>query len=417
MKIRQFFSRLLHPGFWGGATGDASGSQRNEPTIGILPGVYPVTPDKGLQISAVWSCVTLLTETIASIPIVVFETDKTGNKTEARRSRLWQVLRQPNQNMTAHDFWVAMGLNRFLRGNAYARIVRDSTGELVALIPMAADQMEVGVVEGEIVYKYTKDGNITYYKADKILHWKGLGNGIVGLSTLEYMQATTQELVNAQKNATEMYGNGRQLQGILTIDQDLNERQTREIKKRFANMTPIAGDPADWLHVLPGDMKYQQVSLSAADAQLLETRKYGIDEIGRWFGVPSALINSSGGTAATGIEPIVESFYRSTIHPLCTALEQAIRQRVMTEAERESMTCEFKMNALQRANIQARYSSYAQGLQNGFMTRNEVRRLENLPPIEGADQLTAQNNLFPVEMLGKQGTGQSQTPLGDPIKQ
>ena len=81
------------------------------------------------------------------------------------------------------------------------------------------------------------------------------------------------------------------------------------------------------------------------------------------------------------------------------------------------MTCEFKMNALQRANIQSRYSSYAQGLQNGFMTRNEVRRLENLPPIEGADQLTAQNNLFPVEMLGKQGLGQSQTPLGDPIKQ
>ena len=81
------------------------------------------------------------------------------------------------------------------------------------------------------------------------------------------------------------------------------------------------------------------------------------------------------------------------------------------------MTCEFKMNALQRANISARYNSYSQALQNGFMTRNEVRKLENLPPIEGADQLTAQNNLFPVEMLGTQGTGQSQTPLGDPIKQ
>ncbi len=231
------------------------------------------------------------------------------------------------------------------------------------------------------------------------------------------MQATTQELVNAQLNATEMYGNGRQLQGILTIDQDLNDRQVKEIKRRFANMTPIQGDPADWLHVLPADMKFQQVSLSAADAQLLETRKFGIDEIGRWFGVPSALINSSAGVAATGIEPIVESFYRSTIQPLCIALEQAIRQRVMTFEEREKFTCEFKMNALQRANISARYQSYSQALQNGFMTRNEVRKLENLPPIKGADELTAQNNLFPVHMLGTQGTGQSQTPLGDPIKQ
>lgn len=417
MKIKQIFSTFFRSGFWGGATGDASGLQRSEPPVGILPNVYPVSPDKGLQISAVWACVTILAETIASIPIVVYETDNKGNKREARQSRLWHVLRQPNQHMTPHDFWIAMGLNRFLRGNAYARIVRDSTGELVALVPLSADQMDVGVIGDELVYQYTKDGNVTCYAAENILHWKGLGNGIVGLSTLEYMQATTQEQVNAQRNATEMYGNGRQLQGILTIDQDLNERQVKEIKKRFANMSPIVGAPADWLHVLPGDMKFQQCSLSAADAQLLETRQYGIDEIGRWFGVPSSLINASGGTAGSGIEPIVESFYRSTIHPLCIALEQAIRQRVMKESERETMTCEFKMNALQRANIQARYSSYAQALQNGFMTRNEVRKLENLAPVDGADALTAQNNLYPVEMLGKQGTGQSQTPLGDPIKQ
>ena len=417
MKLKQFFSALIRPGFWGGATGDVSGLQRNEPTIGVLPNVYPVSPDKGLQISAVWACVTILAETMASIPIVVFEHDKKGNKVEARNSLLWRVLRQPNALMTAHDFWVTMGLNRFLRGNAYAKITRNSQGDLVSLMPMSADQMQVGIVDGELLYQYNKDGNIDIYKADKILHWKGLGNGIIGLSTLEYMQATTQELVNAQLNATEMYGNGRQLQGILTIDQDLNDRQVKEIKRRFANMTPIQGDPADWLHVLPADMKFQQVSLSAADAQLLETRKFGIDEIGRWFGVPSALINSSGGTAASSVEQIVESFYRSTIHPLCTALEQAIRQRVMTFEEREKFTCEFKMNALQRANISARYSSYAQALQNGFMTRNEVRKLENLPPIEGADELTAQNNLFPVHMLGTQGTGQSQTPLGDPIKQ
>lgn len=417
MNITRFFSTLLHPGYWGGATGDVSGLQRHEPSIGILPNVRPVPPDKGLQLAAVWACVTLLAETMASIPLVVFEVDRKGNKTEARNSRLWQVLRNPNQNMTPHDFWLAMGLNRFLRGNAYARIVRDSEGDLIALIPMAADQMEVGVVDGEVVYQYNKDGNLDYYKADKILHWKGLGNGIVGLSTLEYMQATTQEMINAQTNATDMYGNGRQLQGILTIDQDLSDRQVKEIKRRFANITPIVGDPADWLHVLPGDMKFQQCSLSAADAQLLETRQFGIDEIGRWFGVPSALINSSGGTAASGVEQIVESFYRSTVHPLCTALEQAIRQRVMTSEERDHMTIEFKMNALQRANIQARYGSYAQALQNGFMTRNEVRKLENLAPMEGADELTAQNNLYPVNQLGQQGGGQSQTPLGNPVKQ
>ena len=291
MKISSIFGSIAHMVGWGSPIGDASGVQNRLPTGAAVSGVRPIPPDHGLQLSAVWSCVTLLAETIASLPIVVYRRDSDGNREEERNCRVWQVLRAPNANMTPHDFWLAMGLNRFLRGNAYALITRDGAGQLVSLTPLAADQMEVGVVNGEVVYQYYKDGNLYEFRADKILHWKGLGNGIVGLSTLEYMQATTAELVNAQKNATTMYGNGNQLTGLLMIDQDLTEDQIRQLRERYGNLPPVTGNSSDWLHVLPGDMKYQQIAMSAADAQLLETRQFGIEEIGRWFGVPLSLIH------------------------------------------------------------------------------------------------------------------------------
>lgn len=396
---------------------DGSGLQRREPMMRAIRGSSPVLPDQGLQISAVWACVTLLAETIASLPLVVMRVDKNGDKSEARETRVWEVLRnRPNAQMTAHDFWLAMSLNRFLRGNAYALITRDAQGELVSLVPLSADQMEVAVVDGQVVYQYERDGRITVYAADKILHWKGIGNGIIGLSTLEYMQATTQELMNAQTNAAEMYGNGRQLTGLLCIDQDLSSKQIAELKARYSNLDPVLGSANDWLHVLPGDIKYQPISMSAADAQLLETRQFGIDEIARWFGVPSALINASGGVTNTGLETITEHFYRATIAPLCAALEQAIQQRVLSLDERVAgLAVEFKMNALTRANIETRYKTYATGLQNGFLTRNEVRRMENLKPAAGADDLTAQMNLAPLDKLGQSASGG--TAGTEPIKQ
>lgn len=417
MKISTFLGAIVRRGLWGSAVGDSSGFQRQEPSVNLVRNSRSLTPDAGLQISAVWACVNILSETIASLPLVVFKQDADGDKQEARDSRLARVLRQPNQMMTAHDFWVCMSLNRFLRGNAYALISRDSYGNLVSLVPLSSDQMDVAVIEGEPVYQYYKDGQMRVFAADKIFHWKGLGNGVVGLSTLEYMRATTEEMSNAQTNATELYGNGRQLTGLLTIDQDLSDSQIAQLKQRYSSLPGLTGGASDWLHVLPGDLKFQQISMSAADAQLLETRTFGIDEIGRWFGVPSALINSSGGASGTGIEQVIEAFYRSTVHPLCTAIEQALRRRVMNYRERESMTVEFKMNALQRANISTRYDSYSKALQNGFMTRNEVRKLENLPAVDGADELTAQSNLWPVRKLGEQSADQSQTPLGEPIKQ
>ena len=416
MKIRSFFGQFFS-GLWGGGLSDYSGLQESAPSITLNKEEPYISPEAGMQLSAVWSCINLLSETMATLPVVIYEVKRNGDKIPARDTRLWQVLHNPNQIMTAHDFWLCMSLNRFLTGNAYALIHRDGTGALIGLTPLASasGQMEVAVLDGQVIYQYKKDGKYTYFTSDQILHWKGVGNGVVGLSTFDYMRATTNEMKNAQKNASALYGNGNQLTGIVTVDRVVKGQQLIELRNRFRELGAFNGD--SWINFLPADMKYQQVAMSAADAQLLETRQFGVEEIGRWFGVPAALINSSSGTSGASIEQIVESFYRSTIHPLCCSVEQAIMQRVFTAAERAKYVAEFKMSALLRASVSSRYDSYSKALQNGFMTRNEVRKLENLPPVDGADQLTAQSNLWPVNQLGEQQASQSNTVPEDPVKQ
>lgn len=408
--LGQFFNGLL-----GGGLSDYSGLQQTTPTALLNKDEPSIPPDAGLQLSAVWSCVNLLSETISSLPFVVYEQSDNGEKKPAKDTRLWRVLHNPNRVMTSHDFWTCMCLNRFITGNAYAYIQRDRSGQLIALVPLAASQMFVAEINNEVIYQYKKDGKYTLFRSDQILHWKGIGNGVVGLSTFDFMRATANEQKNAQKNASAMYGNGNQLTGIVTVDKVIKGKQLIELRERFKELGAFNGD--SWINFLPADMKYQQVSMSAADAQLLETRKFGIEEIGRWFGVPAALINSSSGASGASIEQVVEGFYRSTIFPLCHAIEQAVMQRVFTREEATKYVVEFKMSALLRASVSSRYDSYSKALQNGFMTRNEVRRLENLPAMEGADELTAQSNLWPVKKLGEQKADNSENVPEDPIKQ
>ena len=156
------------------------------------------------------------------------------------------------------------------------------------------------------------------------------------------------------------------------------------------------------------------MSLSPADAQLLETRRFTIEEICRWFGVPGVLVGTTGQTTwGSGIEQIVSGFHKFTIGPLCKQLEQALERRLK---HYEPITIEFKMDGLLRTDPASRAAFYSTMSQNGAMTRNEIRRLENLPPMEGGDELTAQSNLVPLRKLGQVQPASS--PInGEPVRQ
>jgi len=390
---------------WGGAGAETVGTQSSVPATALVEDTANIGPDGALQLSAVWACIERRATTIASLPFFVYQTDSKGMRTLARQDRLYVLLHDsPNSRMTPMEFWRAMVMNHDLRGNAYARIDRDQKGEAIAMWPMPADQVDTIVLpDGSIVYKYTLDNNVAILSSENVLHLKNLGNGTTGFSKLEFMRATVDENAKAQTSASKLFGNGGKPTGVLMVDKTLTEPQRKQIKDSFAG---LAIGSTSRLAVLEASMKYQQISMSAEDQQLLETRKFGVEEVCRWFDVPPILVHHSGTTTwGTGIEQIVNGFHTLTIRPMLVNIEQALRKRVMTSKQRAMFTAEFNHDALLRGNITARFDVYAKAVQNGLKTRNECRQLENDPPMADGNVLTAQTNLAPLNKLGQVAGG------------
>lgn len=388
-------------GFGGGsALSDSIGSQKSGPGKSLLDGLRPITSDSALQISAIWASIALVAKNLATLPLFTYW-NVNGNRELARGSELWELLHEsPNARMTPCEFWTALFINLLLRGNAYARLERDDKGNVFAMWPMSADQVEARVLpDGSMVYVYRIGSNVAILAEENVLHIKEMGNGTMGYSRLDYMRATHAEAAAAQDAANKLFENGGKPSGVLMLDRVLNKDQRKAVQQDFAEMALGTGQR---LHVLEAGMKYQQINFSPEDMQLLETRQFNIHEIGRWFGIPSILLNSTEGTTTLGSSSgeIIDSFYKTSLRPTLVGIEQAIRKRVMSPAQRVTYTCEYSLDALLRASLAARMPIYSNGVQNGIFTRNECRQLENLPPLPGGDELTAQTNLVPVDQLG-----------------
>lgn len=381
------------------ALSESPGVQSPVPGTALVPGVANIGPDAALQISTVWCCIDRRASTIASLPFFAYE-QAAGQKKLARESLLYQVLHEsPNSRMTPFEFWRAMIMNHDLRGNAFARLERNASGNVTAMWPMPADQVEVMVLDdGAMIYQYQLGDNIAVLAADNVLHLKNLGNGTTGLSKLEFMRASTDEAAKAQETASKVFGTGGKPTGILMLDRVLTPEQRNKLHATFSGM---AEGSTSRLYVLEANMKYEQLSMSPEDQQLLETRKFTVEEICRWFDVPPVMVHHSNvSTWGSGIEQIVDGFYKLTIRPMLVNIEQATRKRVLTAKQRSNMSAEFALDALLRGSPTQRADLYSKNVQNGIMTRNECRQLENLPPVTGADSLTAQSNLLPLPMLG-----------------
>ncbi len=383
--------------------GERKGRQNPVPIASLVSDTANIGSDGALQISTVWSCIDRRATTVASLPFFCYQRMANGQKdlNGARTSRLYSLLHEsPNSRMTPFEFWRAMMMNHDLRGNAYARLDRAPDGEVVAMWPMPADQVEAYVLDdGSMTYIYRINNDVAVLAAENVLHLKNLGNGTVGLSKLEFMRATTDEAAKAQTSASRVFGNGGKPTGVLMVDNVLKKEQRDRIQENFAEM---ATGNTSRLYVLEANMKYQQLSMSPEDQQLLDTRKFSVEEICRWFDVPPVLVHHSNVTTwGSGVEQIVDGFYKLTIRPMLVSIEQAVHKRVMTPAQRARYGVEFNLDALLRGSLKDRMEVYAKAVQNGLKTRNECRQLENDPPIAGADELTAQTNLAPLGALGK----------------
>lgn len=394
-SLRRWFGNV-------GSTGQQEGIQYGEP----FTKVYDINKDYGidgaLQVSAVWACVELLSDNIASLPLFVYEREPgaDGHKNLARGTDLWKLLHDnPNRRNTPMEFWQFMTLNFILRGNAYARVVRNAAGEAIELLPLSSDQVEVEVDStGKVVYKYSYEGKIIVYDERSILHWKDKGNGIYGMSRLDYMRSSVGVAISSQNHTEQGYRKSGRRPGVFMIDKLLTQEQREKIRKNYSGL--VEGSDDDLL-VLEAGAKFEPLSLSPADLQLLDTRKFAVEDIARWFGVSSVMINDTAKTTTwgTGITELIEGFYKFRLRPMLEGLEQAIERRVLTPGQREKYTVEFSLDAILRGSFRDRLEAASTAVNNGLMTRNEYRQLENLPPKDGGDILTVQLALTNLENL------------------
>ena len=394
---------------WGGnALAESKGEQGAVPSGALVPGVGVPSVDSALQISTVWNCIERRANVIASLPLFVYAVDGNGQKKLARGTLLYQLLHDsPNSRMTPFDFWRAMMMNYDLRGNAYARIDRNALGDAIALWPMPADQVQHAILDdGTGVYQYRIGNDLAILAEQNVLHIKNLGNGTTGLPKLDFMSATVAEAGNAQKEASGTFANGGKPTGVLMVDSILKQEQRDKLRQ---NMAELASGSTDRLYILEANMKYQPLSLTPEQQQLLETRRFTIEEICRWFDVPPVLAHHANVTTwGSAVEQIIDGWHKLSIGPMLVNLDQAVRKRVLSAKQRASMTAEFSHDALLRASIKDRMAVYIGGINGGVYTNNEARQFENLPPMPGGDVLRAQAQMVPLTQLN----GQTAAPTG-----
>lgn len=391
-----------------GATTQSRGLQDTRPMTVVHSNSPDVGVDGALQISSVWACIELLADNIASLPIFVYMV-KNGLRELARDTDLWRLLHtSPNSRHTSMEFWQFMVMNYMLRGNAYARLERNSKGEVIAMWPLSSDQVQVKVLDdGSLYYEYSVNSTVIIYAEKNILHFRDKGNGIIGMSRLDYMRSSLSVAINAQNTTNNTYEKENRRPMVFMIDKTLKSEQREAIRKNFKGLTE-SGD--DDLLILEAGAKVEALSMTPAEVQLLETRKFSVEDISRWFGIPSVLINDLANRVPYGNnDDLIQIFYKFKLRPMLVGFEQAMTKRVLTAEQRAKMSLEFSIDAILRGSLKDRVEIYSKQLQNGMKSRNEVRQLENDPPVTGADILTAQVNLVPIEMLGKTGNKPSTT--------
>jgi HK97 family phage portal protein len=400
-----FFSKFFGL-FSGNVTWQRTGFQSASPSTSPYEDTPGVGVDGALQVSTVWACVTLIVENVASLPLVVYTIDSDGKRNVDRNSEMYRIFHdRTNSYQTSMVFWGYMLLNLVLRGNAYAYIRRGSLGQVVALEPKSSDQMQPFLDEYNVLwYRYQSGYAIQTYKAEEILHIRGLGGQIAGMGVLDYMRASVGLSINAQNHLHRTFGKKARRPGILMSQRVLNDQQRASVRKNFQGIASGEGEDSG-LYILEADFKFEALGMSPADIQLLETRKFTVQDLARWFGVPSILVNDTAESTSLGssVEQIIAGFYKLKLRPMLELIEQAIQEQVLTEKDRaKRMYVEFNLDALLRSSLAERMDVYSKGVQNGIYTRNQVRAKENDDPLPGGDMLTAQSNLLPLDKLGTQ---------------
>jgi len=368
-----------------------------------------VTERSAMQMTAVYSCVRILAEAVAGLPLHFYRYKDDGSKEKAIDSNLYHLLHdEPNPEMSSFVFRETLMTHLLLWGNAYAQIIRNGKGEVIALYPLMPNKMSVDRDEnGKLYYTYQRSqdegkeaGTVTLSTRD-VLHIPGLGfDGLVGYSPIAMAKNAIGLAIATEEYGAKFFANGAAPSGVLEHPGTIKDpARLRENWNSTFGGSANSGKVA----VLEEGMKYTPISISPEQAQFLETRKFQINEIARIFRVPPHMVGDLEKSSFSNIEQQSLEFVKYTLDPWIIRWEQSLNRALLNVDEKKTYFFKFNVEGLLRGDYQSRMNGYAIARQNGWMSANDIRELENLDKIsaeDGGDLYLVNGNMLPLNNAG-----------------
>ena len=370
-----------------------------------------VTERSAMQMTAVYSCVRILSEAVAGLPLHLYRYKEGGGKEKAIDLPLYRLMHdEPNPEMSSFVFRETLMTHLLLWGNAYAQIIRNGKGEVIALYPLMPNKMRVDRDEnGSLYYEYvhTSDEADTMKNTTvrltpyNVLHIPGLGfDGLVGYSPIAMAKNAIGMAIACEEYGAKFFANGAAPSGVLEHPGVIKDPQ----RVREAWQSQFGGSAnSNKIAVLEEGMKYTPISISPEQAQFLETRKFQINEIARIFRVPPHMVGDLEKSSFSNIEQQSLEFVKYTLDPWVMRWEQSLSRALFTNEEKKTLFFKFNVEGLLRGDYQSRMNGYATARQNGWMSANDIRELENMdkiPAEQGGDLYLINGSMLPMQNAG-----------------
>lgn len=370
-----------------------------------------VTERSAMQMTAVYSCVRILSEAVAGLPLQIYKYTDIGGKEKAVDHPLYHLLHdEPNPEMSSFVFRETLMTHLLLWGNAYAQIIRNGKNEVIALYPLMPNKMTVDRdTNGQLFYTYyrgadeaikDKEQFVTLRPSD-VLHIPGLGfDGLVGYSPIAMAKNAIGMAIACEEYGAKFFANGAAPGGVLEHPGTIKDPQ--RVRESWQSTFGGSGN-ANKIAVLEEGMKYTPIGISPEQAQFLETRKFQINEIARIFRVPPHMVGDLEKSSFSNIEQQSLEFVKYTLDPWVIRWEQSITRSLLSATEKKKYFVKFNLEGLLRGDYQSRMNGYAIGRQNGWMSANDIRELENLdliPDEDGGNLYLINGNMLPLKDAG-----------------
>ena len=370
-----------------------------------------VTERSAMQMTAVYACVRILSEAVAGLPLHFYRYKADGSKEKAIDSNLYHLIHdEPNPEMSSFVFRETLMTHLLLWGNAYAQIIRNGKGEVIALYPLMPNKMSVDRDEnGKLYYTYTRsdcepnamNGSSVVLEPKDVLHIPGLGfDGLVGYSPIAMAKNAIGLAIATEEFGSKFFANGAAPSGVLEHPGTIKDPS--RVREAWQSQFGGSGNSGK-VAVLEEGMKYTPISISPEQAQFLETRKFQINEIARIFRIPPHMVGDLEKSSFSNIEQQSLEFVKYTLDPWVVRWEQSLSRSLLSEDEKKQYFFKFNLEGLLRGDYQSRMNGYAIARQNGWMSANDIRELEDLDklsPEQGGDLYLVNGNMLPLKKAG-----------------